>query len=145
MKVLLQRVSRAKVEVAEQTVGAIEQGLLLFIAIEQHDTLEQLSRMAQKILNYRVFSDGQGKMNLSVRDIKGGDLAISQFTLAAETTKGLRPSFSKGAHPDDAKRLYEQFLQILRTEHTPIEQGIFAADMQVSLTNDGPVTFMLQL
>lgn len=145
MKVLLQRVSNAKVTVANETVGEIDGGLLLFIGIEKTDTPNDLKRMADKVLGYRVFSDEQGKMNLSVQDIQGGVLAVSQFTLAAETQKGLRPGFSSAAPPALARDLYEQFVHELHSRHQPIATGTFAADMQVSLTNDGPVTFLLTL
>ena len=145
MKVLMQRVSSAKVTVAGQPVGAIGQGLLLLIGIERHDTHELLQRMAHKVLNYRIFADDQGKMNLNVKAIGGGILAVSQFTLAAQTDKGLRPGFSGAAEPVLAQRLYQEFVEILAAQHSPVATGVFAADMQVSLVNDGPVTFMLEL
>lgn len=145
MKVLLQRVSDAKVTVANETVGQIGTGVLLLIGIEKADTPADLKRMADKVLGYRMFSDEQGKMNLSVQDIKGGVLAVSQFTLAAETQKGLRPGFSCAAPPPLARELYEHFVHELQSRHHPVATGIFAADMQVSLTNDGPVTFLLTL
>lgn len=145
MKILLQRVSAAHVTVEEQVVGTIGRGLLLLVGIERHDSLEIAERMAQKVLNYRLFADSQGKMNLSVRDISGGILAVSQFTLAADTYKGLRPGFSKAAEPALARQLYQDFVALLHTAHAPVATGIFGADMQVSLTNDGPVTFMLEL
>lgn len=145
MKVLLQRVKHASVEVENQTIGAIDQGLLLFVGIEKEDTHEVLTKMAKKVLAYRVFSDNVGKMNLSVTDIQGGVLAVSQFTLAAETKKGLRPGFSSAATPDQAERLYEEFVGLLRDAHNTVETGQFAADMKVSLLNDGPVTFWLEM
>jgi len=144
MKILLQRVKQAHVEVAEKIVGCIDCGLLLLVGIEKHDTTNSIERMAEKLLAYRVFPDDAGKMNLSVRDIAGGVLAISQFTLAADTGKGLRPSFSSAAPPDQAKPLFDAFVQYLRQRHQPVETGIFAADMQVHLINDGPVTFLLE-
>ncbi len=144
MKVLLQRVKNARVEVAGATVGEIQQGLLLLVGIERHDTAEGVARMADKLLAYRVFADAAGKMNLSVRDIQGGVLAVSQFTLAADTQKGLRPSFSSAAPPEQASTLFELLVRVLRDRHTPVACGIFAADMQVHLVNDGPVTFLLE-
>lgn len=145
MKVLLQRVTQARVEVNGETVGDIQQGLLLLVGIERHDAEELVTRMVDKLLAYRVFADAEGKMNLSVRDVGGGVLAVSQFTLAAETKKGLRPGFSQAAAPAQAAALFEYFLQTLRERHQPVASGIFAADMQVHLINDGPVTFMLEL
>lgn len=145
MKVLVQRVKHASVVVEGNTIGSIDQGLLLFVGIEKHDTKETLERMTNKVLNYRVFGDDEGKMNLSVRDIEGGVLAISQFTLAADTKKGLRPSFSSAAAPAIAQELYEEFLVQLKNQHTLIAEGSFGADMKVSLLNDGPVTFMLEM
>jgi D-tyrosyl-tRNA(Tyr) deacylase len=144
MKVLLQRVKNARVEVAGETVGEIQQGLLLLVGIERHDTPAGVSRMADKLLAYRVFADVAGKMNLSVRDIGGGVLAVSQFTLAADTQKGLRPSFSCAAPPDQAADLFDLLVRNLRERHTPVACGVFAADMQVHLVNDGPVTFLLE-
>lgn len=145
MRVLIQRVKHANVAVAGDTLGSIEQGLLLFVAVQNHDSWATLQKMADKVLAYRVFADAEGKMNLSVRDIKGGVLAISQFTLAADTRKGLRPSFSTAAPPERAEDLYNQFVTLLRQQHKPVATGRFAADMQVELVNDGPVTFLLEL
>lgn len=145
MKVLLQRVSEARVQVAGEEVGAIGKGLLLLVGIERHDSAATLQRMAERLLNYRVFNDAGGKMNLSVVDIAGGVLAVSQFTLAAETDKGLRPGFSQAAPPAEARELYTQFVDALKALHSPVATGIFGADMQVALTNDGPVTFLLSL
>ena len=144
MKVLIQRVSQAQVDVGGNCVGKIEQGLLLLVGLEKGDTQHTLERMSHKVLNYRVFSDTNGKMNLSVKDVAGGLLVVSQFTLAADTQKGLRPGFSLAALPHVAKNLFENFLSLLRAEHGQVESGIFAANMQVSLTNDGPVTFLLE-
>ncbi|WP_188150960.1 D-aminoacyl-tRNA deacylase [Teredinibacter waterburyi] len=145
MKVLIQRVKHASVSVNNQTIGAIEQGVLAFIGIEKHDSQDILLRMADKLLSYRVFADEQGKMNKSVKDINGGLLAISQFTLAADTRKGLRPSFSVAAEPVIAEGLYNLFVDLLKQKHPNIATGKFAADMQVSLLNDGPVTFLLEM
>ena len=144
MKILIQRVHHASVTVNEECIGEIQQGLLLFIGVEKEDTEETLEKLAQKTLNYRVFNDEQGKMNLSVQDINGGVLAISQFTLAADTRKGLRPSFSSAAPPQQAEKMYNLFLSLLRKHHQHVAEGKFAADMQVNLLNDGPVTFMLE-
>lgn len=143
MKVLIQRVTQAKVEVNQQTIGSIKQGLLLFVGIEKDDSQATLQRMTERVLTYRLFSDEQGKMNLSVSDIQGELLVVSQFTLAADTRKGRRPSFSSAAHPTQAEQLYQEFVALLRQSNLNIATGQFAADMQVSLTNDGPVTFLL--
>lgn len=145
MKVLLQRVTQARVDVNGETVGEIQQGLLLLVGVEGHDSAELVSRMVDKLLAYRVFADAAGKMNLSVRDIGGGVLAVSQFTLAADTQKGLRPGFSQAAPPEQAAALFDLFLQTLRERHPLVASGIFAADMQIHLINDGPVTFLLEL
>lgn len=144
MQVLLQRVSRASVSVAAETIGAIEQGLLLLVGIEKHDTDAQVARMAEKLLGYRVFADASGRMNLSVADVGGDLLLVSQFTLAADTNAGRRPSFSAAASPAQAQLLYESLLQRLRVSGLKVESGRFAADMQVALVNDGPVTFLLR-
>lgn len=145
MKVLIQRVKHSRVKVEETTVGEIQQGLLLLIGIEKQDSTQTLEKMANKVLNYRVFSDEQGKMNLSVKAINGGILAVSQFTLAAETRKGLRPGFSSAAPQNQAEEQYLEFVDILRRTHQDVAVGQFAADMQVELINDGPVTFLLEM
>lgn len=145
MKVLIQRVKKAEVTVDNQSIGAISQGLLAFIGIEKHDDQHLLDKMLNKLLNYRIFPDDHGKMNLSVSDIQGGILAVSQFTIAADTQKGLRPSFSSAATPEHALALYTYFIEQLSLRHTSVATGQFAADMQVSLVNDGPVTFMLEV
>lgn len=145
MKVLIQRVTQAQVDVEGVCVGKINHGLLLFVGLEKQDTQHSLERMCHKVLNYRIFSDAQGKMNLSVKDVAGGVLVVSQFTLAADTHKGLRPGFSVAALPHVAKSLFQDFLNLLRAEYSDIESGIFAADMQVSLVNDGPVTFLIEI
>ena len=145
MKVLMQRVLRADVHIAGECVGNIAQGLLLLIGLEKHDTQQTLERMCHKVLNYRVFSDDQGKMNLSVKDVAGGILAVSQFTLAADTEKGLRPGFSTAALAHVAQAQYDEFVRLLRLDHAVVQTGVFAADMQVGLVNDGPVTFLLDL
>lgn len=144
MKALLQRVSSAKVEVAGRVVGEIDQGLLVLVGIEPQDGTEQLQKMLKKLFNYRVFADEQGRMNLSVKDIQGGLLLVSQFTLAADTRSGLRPGFSTAAAPEQAERLFSQLVDMARAEHAQVATGEFGANMQVSLTNDGPVTFLLE-
>lgn len=141
---LIQRVQWAKVEVEHHVVGEIQQGLLVLLGVEQDDDHVKADKLLDKVLNYRVFSDEQGKMNLNVQQAGGGLLVVSQFTLAADTNKGLRPSFSKGASPAQAEALYDYFhQQAAKRIHT--QTGQFAADMQVSLQNDGPVTFWLQV
>jgi len=145
MKILIQRVSHASVSVDGECIGAIDKGILALVGIERADTPETLTRMAKKLLSYRIFPDTEGKMNLSLQNISGGLLAISQFTLAADTQKGLRPSFSKAAPPADAENLFNAFLAELRHMHQPVECGRFGADMQVSMLNDGPVSFLLEM
>ena len=143
MKILLQRVRSASVSVDGLVVGAIDQGLLVFAAVEPADDQGSVEAAAKRLLAYRMFSDENGKMNRSVQDINGGVLAVSQFTLAADTRKGLRPSFSSAASPEMARTLFDCFVECLKQQHSPVETGQFAADMQVSLVNDGPVTFLL--
>lgn len=146
MRGLIQRVSRAQVDVDGQCVGKIQAGLLLLLAVENGDEEAHIEKLVHKVLNYRIFSDENGKMNRSVVDIQGGVLVVSQFTLAADTKKGLRPSFSSAAAPDLAKSMYQRFVDQLQEEsRIQVATGIFAADMQVSLINDGPVTFLLEV
>jgi len=145
MKGLLQRVRGARVEVAGEVVGAIDQGLLVLVAVEPGDTREQADKLLHKLLNYRVFSDAEGKMNLSLKDIGGGLLLVSQFTLAADTRSGMRPGFSTAAPPALGAELFEYLLAQAKVAHAPVASGRFGADMQVHLVNDGPVTFMLQI
>ena len=142
---LLQRVKRASVDVSGECVGKIDQGILLLLGIEKTDTEVTANKLIDKMLAYRLFADEQNKMNCNVQEIKGGILVVSQFTLVADTNKGLRPSFSSAAPPAQAEALYNYFVERLRLKHSPIATGIFAADMQVSLVNDGPVTFMLKM
>ncbi|MEX1664475.1 D-aminoacyl-tRNA deacylase [Zhongshania arctica] len=144
MKALLQRVRSASVEIDGQCVGAIEQGLLIFLGLEKHDDEAAAEKLMARILAYRVFADGEGRMNKSLSDINGGVLLVSQFTLAADTKKGLRPGFSTAAEPARAEQLYEFALAHLRSVHAAVASGRFGGDMQVSLVNDGPVTFMLE-
>ena len=144
MRTVLQRTSNASVSIGGKTVGQIERGFLVLAGFEDADTAEDLEWMAAKILALRVFPDRQGKMNLSVQDVDGRLLVVSQFTLHAKTKKGTRPSFVRAAPPERAIPLYEQFVQVLeRLSGTTVETGEFGADMQVSLTNDGPVTLLL--
>src|SRR5690606_18130969 len=140
---LIQRVKNASVTVDNHTVGAIEQGLLLLLGIQKNDSEETANKLIDKILGYRIFADADNKMNCNVQQIHGGILVVSQFTLAADTKKGTRPSFSSAAPPAKAQALYDYFVQQLRAKHNTVATGIFAADMQVALVNDGPVTFML--
>ncbi len=144
MLALIQRVSSASVSINAETVGQIGQGLLVFLGIEKSDGESEANKLLKKVLSYRVFSDEEDKMNLNVRDIKGGLLIISQFTLAADTNRGLRPSFSSALPPDQAEPLYQYFLSQAQEQYDQIECGKFGADMQVSLVNDGPVTFLLK-
>jgi D-tyrosyl-tRNA(Tyr) deacylase len=144
MLALIQRVSSASVEIESRVVGAISQGLLVLLGVEKEDTKEQADKLLKKLLAYRVFSDAVGKMNLSVSDIGGGLLIVSQFTLVADTEKGLRPSFSSAKPPADAEQLYQYFVAQAESVHAEVATGEFAADMKVSLVNDGPVTFMLK-
>jgi D-tyrosyl-tRNA(Tyr) deacylase len=145
MRALLQRVTHAKVCVAGECVGEIERGLLVLLGLDKGDDQAAVQRMIDKLLAYRVFPDKDGRMNCSVTDVSGGVLLVSQFTLSADTRKGLRPSFSSAMPPDQAEALYQHMLQCLQRRHQPVAAGVFAADMQVSLTNDGPVTFMLEV
>lgn len=144
MKALIQRVNYARVEVGDSLIGEIDKGLLVFLGVEKADTQEQADQILHKLLNYRVFADAEGKMNLSISDVAGGMLIVSQFTLAAETHKGMRPGFSAAAAPEQAKELYEYLLQQAEQKHQTVACGEFGADMQVSLQNDGPVTFLLE-
>lgn len=141
---LLQRVSEARVEVAGEEVGAIGRGILALVCAEPEDTRASADRMLERVLGYRIFSDDAGKMNLSVKDVGGGLLLVPQFTLGADTSKGMRPSFSSAAHPDAARSLFEYLLEHARALHAPVGGGRFGEHMQVSLNNDGPVTFWLR-
>ena len=144
MKCLIQRVTRASVRVEDTVVGEIGAGLLVFVGVQPGDTDEQVARMSQRLLSYRLFGDAEGKMNLSVVDIRGSILLVSQFTLAADTDRGNRPSFSSAASPVLAEHYYKALIKALNASGTPIATGQFGADMQVSLINDGPVTFLLE-
>ena len=141
---LIQRVSSASVVIDYETVGKIDQGILLLLGVQKHDAMGSADKLLRKVLNYRMFSDPEGKMNLSLSDINGGLLIVSQFTLAADTKKGLRPSFSSAAPPEQAENLYNHFVNQATEQHLKVQNGRFGADMQVYLVNDGPVTFMLE-
>jgi len=145
MIALIQRVSRATVNINAVCVAEIDTGILALIGVEQQDTESQAARLVERILGYRVFNDSQGRMNLSVSDIDGGLLLVPQFTLAADTNKGKRPSFTSAATPSQAQQLFAAVVSLAQSRHTPVESGEFAADMQVALINNGPVTFWLQV
>ncbi|NMM91190.1 D-tyrosyl-tRNA(Tyr) deacylase [Rhodococcus sp. SRB_17] len=142
---LLQRVREARVEVAGQVVGSIGPGLLVLVCAERGDTEAEADRLLAKLLRLRIFSDAAGKMNRSVQDSGGGLLIVSQFTLAADTTGGNRPSFTQAAAPEEGRRLYDHFVAEARAAHAEVATGAFAADMQVHLVNDGPVTIPLRM
>lgn len=142
---LLQRVSEASVEVGGTVVGTIDHGLLVLVGVQKHDHDKQVERLLDRLLGYRVFADDAGKMNLSLRDVNGGLLLVPQFTLAADTNKGMRPSFSSAATPQQGKRLFDLLVALAREKHPNIATGRFGEDMKVALTNDGPVTFWLQV
>ncbi|GAB3548114.1 D-aminoacyl-tRNA deacylase [Noviherbaspirillum agri] len=145
MIALLQRVSHAKVEVGGETVGAIGSGLMVLLCAERNDSEREADALLSKLLAYRVFSDETGKMNRSIADVNGGLLLVPQFTLAADTQSGTRPSFTPAAAPEEGRRLFDYFVAKARARHATVETGQFGANMQVSLTNDGPVTFWLQV
>src|ERR1700761_5184934 len=144
MIALIQRVSQAAVTVDSQTIGSIGRGILALIGVQRGDSTVAADRLLERVLTYRIFSDEQGKMNLSLRDIQGELLLVSQFTLAADTQKGTRAGFSTAAAPDEAKRLFDYFLDRARGAHGSVASGVFGAHMEVSLVNDGPVTFWLE-
>lgn len=150
MLALVQRVRRARVEVAEQEIGAIGQGLLVLVCAERGDTPAQADKLLDKLLKLRIFNDEAGKMNRCVQDVDGrgahgGLLLVSQFTLAADTSGGNRPSFGQAAAPDDGRRLYDYVVQQARLRHSVVATGQFAADMQVELVNDGPITIPMRV
>jgi D-aminoacyl-tRNA deacylase len=144
MIALIQRVARADVQVDSQTVGAIGRGILALIGVRRGDDAAAADRLLERVLTYRIFPDEQGRMNLSLRDISGGLLLVPQFTLAADTQKGTRAGFSTAAAPEEARRLFTHLLERARAAYQPVEAGVFGANMQVSLVNDGPVTFWLE-
>jgi len=145
VKALLQRVTRASVEVEGDTIGAIGPGLLVFVGIEPEDDEAACGRMLKRLLEYRVFADSEQRMNLSLQDVAGGLLLVSQFTLAADTRSGRRPSFSTAAPPAQGEQLFDHLVALARDLHPAVQTGRFGADMQVSLVNDGPVTFLLSI
>lgn len=144
MIALIQRVREARVDVAGETVGAIGPGVLALVAVVPDDTEARASRLLERILGYRIFGDGAGRMNRSLRDVGGGLLLVSQFTLAADTTSGTRPGFSTAAPPELGLRLFEHLVGLARAAHPAVATGRFGADMQITLVNDGPVTFWLE-
>lgn len=145
MKALMQRVRHASVVVGGEVVGEIERGLLVFLGLEKPDTVDVVEKMIQRLLAYRIFADGEEKMNRSLADVRGGLLLVSQFTLAADTKEGLRPGFSSAAPPGQAEPLFDHSVQYAREKHATVAAGVFGADMQIALLNDGPVTFLLEM
>jgi D-tyrosyl-tRNA(Tyr) deacylase len=144
VKALIQRVKYANVKVDDKLIGEIKQGLLVFLGIEKNDKSEQIDKMIKRLLSYRVFNDAKGRLNLSVKDVAGSILLVSQFTLAANTKSGTRAGFSTAKAPNEAKAMYDDFLLKMRSNYANVSSGKFGADMQVSLLNDGPITFLLE-
>lgn len=144
MIALIQRVSRAEVRVGGEVVGAIGRGILALVGVRRSDDEQAAGRLLERVLSYRIFPDADGRMNLSLREVGGGLLLVPQFTLAADTHKGTRAGFSLAAAPEEARRLYEHLLSRARGAYAPVSTGVFGADMQVSLVNEGPVTFWLE-
>ena len=142
---LLQRITDARVDVSGETIGAVGRGLLVLVGIQRGDDEASADRLLERLLGYRVFPDEDGKMNLNLRDIDGGLLLVPQFTLAADTRKGTRPSFSNAADPDNSRALFAYLVKQAKAGHSPVGSGKFGADMAVTLTNDGPVTFWLEV
>lgn len=142
---LIQRVSCGQVVVDNQTVGKIGPGLVVLTAFQPGDDAQKIDKMLHKLMHYRIFADENDKMNLNVQQVNGALLLVPQFTLAADTKKGLRPSFSSSADPDIASQLFDEFVHLAKQQYNQVESGQFGADMQVSLTNDGPVTFWLEI
>lgn len=145
MRALIQRVRQASVEVNQQVIGQIDQGLLVFVGLAKTDTPQTAEKLLKKILTYRLFSDESGRMNLNLQQVNGGLLLVSQFTLMAETRKGLRPDFGPAMPPDEARELFSQLVEHAKHIYPKVQTGEFGADMQVMLQNDGPVTFMLDI
>jgi len=143
MKIVLQRVKRAHVDVAGETVGAIGSGLVVFLGITHTDSGKEADHLADRVVQLRIFSDDTGRMNRSILETEGAFLVVSQFTLYGNCKKGRRPSFDQAARPDQARELYEYFIQRLRQSNRPVETGVFQAEMEVHIVNDGPVTFIL--
>ncbi|MGL5741393.1 MAG: D-aminoacyl-tRNA deacylase [Legionella sp.] len=144
MLIVVQRVTHARVDISGETVGKIDHGLMILCGFEPDDTELQINKMLDKCINYRIFDDGQGKMNLSLNDVNGGLLLVPQFTLMAETQKGLRPSFSNASPPELGRQLFDNLLTRASQVYPHIQSGCFGANMQVHLCNDGPVTFLLK-
>ncbi len=142
---LIQRVNEASVEVNNEIIGSINTGSLVLIGVQPSDTYAEVKKLGDKLLNYRIFADQQGKTNLSLKDINGGLLLVPQFTLAADTRKGLRPSFSSAAQPELASQLFNQLVEYCTSQYPEIAQGQFGADMKVRLCNDGPLTFLIEV
>lgn len=145
MKALIQRSKQAQVAIDGECVGAIDFGMVVFLGISHTDTLDTAKKMVDKLLKYRFFSDENGKMGLNIQQVQGDILLVSQFTLYAKTDKGLRPDFADAMSPTAAQALYEQTVDYLKSQYANVATGVFGADMQVSLTNDGPVTLMLEM
>jgi len=145
MRALIQRVRKASVEVDQKCVGQISEGVLLLLGVAKNDTPEVAERMLEKILNYRIFDNEVGRMDLSLRDTQGGLLVVSQFTLVADTKKGRKPSFSSAASPEHGESIYDHFVECAKVVHNNVATGKFGADMQVELVNNGPVTFLLEI
>lgn len=143
MIALIQRVTHAEVKVGDSVVGAID-GILALVGVRRGDDTQSADRLLERILTYRLFADPNGKMNLSLRDTKGGLLLVSQFTLAADTRNGTRAGFTTAAPPEEARRVFDYLVSRARTSHDPVATGVFGANMQISLTNDGPVTFWIE-
>ncbi|MGZ8165699.1 MAG: D-aminoacyl-tRNA deacylase [Methylobacter sp.] len=144
MITIIQRITTAKVTIENQDIGKIDAGIMALVAVEKNDTEKDAERLLERILNYRIFADSNDRMNLSLRDINGGLLLVPQFTLAADTQKGNRPGFTSAAPSEKGRQLFEYLQHIARTTYPNVELGRFGADMQVSLVNDGPVTFILK-
>ncbi|WP_339891368.1 D-aminoacyl-tRNA deacylase [uncultured Alteromonas sp.] len=142
---LVQRVSEASVSVNNEIIGEIEQGMLVLLGVEKDDGPKEIEKLANKLCRYRIFSDSEGKMNLNVEQIGGKILVVSQFTLVADTQKGNRPGFSRGATPEHGNAIYLQFIESLKQKGIPVETGQFGAEMKVALVNDGPATFQFQV
>ena len=145
MRALIQRVTSASVKVEGKIVGKIGKGFLVFLGIYEEDTEENIEKLTKKIINLRIFNDENDKMNLSIKDVKGEILLISQFTLCADTRKGNRPSFISAKNPNEANKIYEKTIENIKNEGIIVEKGIFVADMKVELLNDGPVTILLDI
>jgi D-tyrosyl-tRNA(Tyr) deacylase len=141
---LLQRVTQASVTVDNEVVGQIGAGLLVLVGVQKHDTDQSAARLIERLLGYRVFPDGEDKMNLGLQDINGGLLLVPQFTLAADTKKGMRPSFSSAAPPQMGEQMFTKLVELARQQYRDVATGVFGADMQVALVNDGPVTFIIE-